>query len=244
MSVTLHCGDCLELLPTLPSGSVDAVITDPPYCSGGYLEATKNTGSQGLRSATVQADDFRWFSNDNMSTGGLIWLLRQMMVEACRLLKPNRSAFVFTDWRMVPHLAPALESSGLRYRNMIIWDKGNGGLGCGFKPAYEVILEFTNGVTEYQTKDGQNLIRIPRVSSAKREHKTQKPVELLEKLIRVACPLDGVVVDPFMGSASTGVAALQTGRKFIGFEKDSGYFAIAQRRIAEAQAQPALLEVV
>ena len=85
-TVTLYQGDCLEVIRDLPDGCVDAVVTDPPYCSGGYLEAQKNTPAQGLRGATVTAEGFHWFAGDNMSTGGLVWLLRGLMVEARRLL--------------------------------------------------------------------------------------------------------------------------------------------------------------
>jgi site-specific DNA-methyltransferase (adenine-specific) len=243
MTYQLFHGDCLEYMKTLPAGSVDAVITDPPYCSGGYLEAQKNTKAQGLRGATVAADGFEWFSADNMSTSGLVFLLRNMMVECRRILKPNRSVLMFTDWRMVPPLAPALESSGLRYRNMIIWDKGNAGLGVGFKPAYEVILEFTNGSTEYQELNGQNIIKVPRVHSSKKEHGAQKPIDLLSKLISVTTAQNSTVLDPFMGSGTTGVACMKSNRNFIGCELDPKYYSVAQKRIAEAEAakQPPLL---
>jgi DNA modification methylase len=210
---------------------------DPPYCSGGSLEAQKNTAAQGMRSATVQADDFQWFAADNMSTAGLVFLVRSVLVESRRFLDENRGAYVFTDWRMVPHLAPALESSGLRYRNMIVWDKGSAGLGNGFKPAHEIILEYANGTTQYASKCGQNVIRFPRVSPLERDHNTQKPVEVIEKLIEVAVPEGGTVLDPFMGSGTTGVACMNTGRNFIGIEIDPGYHAIAERRIHAAWAQ-------
>ena len=138
---------------------------------------------------------------------------------------------------MVPHLAPALESSGLRYRNMLVWDKGYAGLGVGFRPAYEVVLEFTNGSTEYQTRTGQNVLRSPRVHSSRKQHHAEKPIELLAEIIAVAVGIDGTVLDPFMGSGTTGVACVQTGRNFIGIEIDPTYYAIAERRIAEAQQQ-------
>ena len=230
-NIVLWNADCLQVLPTLEPGSVDAILMDPPYCSGGYLEAQKNTKAQGLRGSTVAAEDFQWFSADNMSTSGLVWLLRQCLVQGRRFLKRNRSALVFTDWRMVANIAPALESSGLRCRNMIIWDKGNAGLGVGFKPAYEVILEFANGSTEYQRMDGQNILRASRLQAGQKEHGAQKPVELLLALLEVVCPANGVVVDAFMGSGSTLVACARSGRGGIGIELDPGYFAIAVNRI-------------
>jgi len=226
-------GDCLDVLRSLPDGCADAVITDPPYCSGGYLEAQKNTKAQGLRGCTVAAEGFQWFTADNLGTAGLVWLLRSVLVRAQRLLAPNRSAFVFTDWRMIPNLAPALESAGMRYRNMLIWDKGSAGLGVGFKPAHEVVMEFANGSTEYEAKNGQNVLRVSRVVAGEKEHGAQKPVELLRQIIRVAVPPGGLILDPFAGSGTTGVAAALEGRRCLLIEKEPSYAAICRERIAK-----------
>ena len=112
MSFGLQNDDCLRVMREMKTGSVDAVICDPPYCSGGFSEAEKKSAIvQGIRSERAREGDFTWFPNDNMSTAGLIWLLRNMMIEADRLLVDGGSALVFTDWRVVPHLAPALESA-------------------------------------------------------------------------------------------------------------------------------------
>lgn len=237
--VTLYHGDCLSILPELEACSIDSVVSDPPYCSGGYLEAQKNTKAQGLRGSTVSADGFQWFSSDNMSTGGLLWLLRSVLMNARRLLRRNRSALLFTDWRMVPHLAPGLESSGLRYRNMIVWDKGSAGLGVGFKPAYEIVLEFSNGSTDYQTRTGQNILRSSRVHASSKQHGCEKPVALLSELVSVVAATDGLVLDPFTGSGTTGVACIKTGRKFIGIEIDEKYCEIAAKRIQAAEREQA-----
>jgi len=230
-AITLINADCLALLSDMEACTVDALITDPPYCSGGYMEAQKNTKAQGLRGATVSAEDFKWFTSDNMGTSGLVWMLREMMVQCHRILKPNRSAFVFTDWRMIPNVAPALESGGMRYRNMIVWDKGNAGLGVGFKPAHEIIMEFCNGSTEYQCKDGQNVLRSARLYGPAKVHGAQKPVEVIAELIRVSTPIGGTVLDAFGGSGTTAVAASGLGRRAMVCERDPGYFEIAKTRI-------------
>lgn len=235
-NVRIYNGDCVEIMRAMDGVSLDGIITDPPYCSGGALEAQKNSGGQGHRSERLQSGEVEWFAADNMTTGGLVWLVRAVLVEARRVMKPNRSAFVFSDWRMIPHLAPALESSGLRYRNMIVWDKLSAGLGMGFKPAHEIILEYTNGVTEYATKDGQNVIRSRRVSTSDRDHACQKPLEVLARLIDVAIPPAGIVLDPFMGSGSTLVAAKQRGRKAIGIELSEQHCESAARRCAQEMA--------
>ena len=134
---------------------------------------------------------------------------------------------------MVPNIAPALESSGLRYRNMIIWDKGHAGLGCGFKPAHEVLLEFTNGATEYQCKTGQNVIRSARVHASDRKHNAEKPTKLLCEVIKVAVPEGGLVIDPFMGSGSVLEACVQMGCRYVGCELEERYCESAVDRIRQ-----------
>jgi DNA modification methylase len=219
-AVTLYHGDCLPILQELPPG-IDAILTDPPYCSGGYMEAQRGAAKmQGLRSERIKEEKFKWFAGDNMTTVGLTWLLRSVLVEGRRLLFPNRSAFVFCDWRMVPALVPALESSGMRWRNLLVWDKGSAGLGCGFKPVHEMVAEFTNGATEYSTRDGQNVLRFKRVPPGQRLHNAQKPTNVLREILRVAVPENGVILDPFAGSGSTLLAAKQEGRRAIGIELD------------------------
>ena len=228
--VTIYHGDCLDAMRELAPSSVDVVLTDPPYCSGGYLEAQKNTKAQGLRGSTVNAAGFQWFA-DNMGTAGLSWLLRSIMVEARRTMLPNRPAFVFTDWRMVPTLAPVIESTGFRFRNQLIWDKGNAGLGSGFKPAYEVIMEFSKGTPEYVAKTGQNVLRHSRTSAHAKQHGAEKPIPLLVEILSLVA--GEVVLDPFMGSGTTLRAAKDLGRKAIGIEVDERYCEIAARRMAQ-----------
>ena len=145
MSFLIENDDCLRAMRTIPTGTIDAVICDPPYCSGGFTETEKKSAlAQGIRSVRAKDDDFEWFPNDSMSTAGLVWLLRNAFIEFDRLLVDGGSVLMFTDWRMVPHLAPALESSGLQYRNMIIWDKGSPGLGSGFRPTHEIVFTTVN----------------------------------------------------------------------------------------------------
>jgi site-specific DNA-methyltransferase (adenine-specific) len=238
----LACGDCLEILPELEGGSVDAVVTDPPYCSGGFSESGKRQAKgQGLRSETIR--EVGWFVNDNMTTAGLVWLLRSVCVEASRLLSSGGSACLFTDWRMVSPLAPALESTGLRFQNLVIWDKGNPGLGFGFRPTHEIILHFVKGVGVFHDKSTGNVLRSTRIHSTAKHHQTEKPVDLIERIVGVVGAHGSAILDPFMGSGTTGVACARLGRRFIGIEKEPRYFDIACRRIEEAvNSQPLFAE--
>ena len=230
----LFCGDALEVMKTLESGSVDAVVTDPPYCAGAISEAHRTRAAgQGLRSENLRR--FGWFVGDNMGTAGLTWLLRSMAVEAVRIVKSTGSLLIFCDWRMLSALQPAIESAGLRYQGLIVWDKGCMGLGTGFRNQHELIMHFTLGSPEYHDKGTANVIRADRVDTDEREHQTQKPADLMRKLVQVISPEGGTVLDPFSGSGSTGVACIQTGRRFIGIERDEGYYAIAERRISDAR---------
>ena len=232
-------GDCLQVMAGMPDASVDAFITDPPYCSGSVSEASRSAADgQGLRTET--RNRFGWFVGDNMGTAGLVFLIRAIAFEAVRLLKDSGSLLCFCDWRMAPNLSPAIESSGLRYQNMLIWDKGSMGLGVGFRAQHEVILHFTAGRPQYYDRGVSNVLKCPRIGSG-RLHQTEKPVNLIEQLIRVVCPPGGVVLDPFAGSGSTAVAAQKLGRSAICIERDAVHVEVARRRLlTEGQAPLAL----
>jgi site-specific DNA-methyltransferase (adenine-specific) len=234
---TLHLGDALEVMETL--GEVDAIVTDPPYCSGSVSEASRTSAKgQGLRSENIAK--LGWFVGDNMGTAGLALLLRSMAFRGLKILNPEGSMLVFCDWRMVPNLAPTIESAGLRFQNLVIWDKGMMGLGMGFRAQHEIILHYTAGSPKYHNLGTSNVIKTARVTANDREHQTQKPAELMATLLNVVCPPGGTVLDPFMGSASTGVAAVGVGMTFVGIERDATHFDTACRRIEAAYKQPRL----
>lgn len=227
-------GDSVEHLVLLED--VDAIVTDPPYCSGAVSEARRTSSpGQGMRTETLKK--FGWFTGDNMGTAGLVFLMRAMAFRALECLKPTGHLIVFCDWRMVPNLAPAIESSGMRYQNMIVWDKRQMGLGAGFRAQHEIALHFTVGDPEYHDQGTSNVISSDRVPRGEREHQTQKPVDMMAKIIRVVTPPGGLVVDPFMGSGSTGIAALSLGRKFVGIERDWKTLELAKERIERSLAQ-------
>ncbi len=235
---TLYLGDCLEVMAEMEAGSVDAVVTDPPYCSGSVSEAHRTAAKgQGRRSENLNR--FGWFQGDNMGTAGLVWLLRSVAVQAFYLAKPTGSLMVFCDWRMAATLQPALEAARWRSQGIVVWDKKSMGLGRGFRNRHELILHLTAGAPEYYSASVGNVIPCGRVGSD-REHQTEKPVELLESLGQVVSPIGGTILDPFMGSGTTGVACMNLGRKFIGIEIEEKYFDIACRRIDLAERQERL----
>lgn len=219
--VEVRHGDALEVLAELAAGSVDAIICDPPYCSGGGTEASRGAAThQGLRSSTVRSGSVAWFAGDNMTTAGLCWLLRGVAVQAARVLTAGGHLLVFADWRMVPMVAPAIESAGLRYRSQVVWDKGYIGCGAGFRPRHELVLHFTGRAPVFFAKNVGNVIAAPRVSPRARRHPCEKPAKLLADLVRLTVPPGGLVVDPFAGSGSLGEAAAALGRRALLIERD------------------------
>jgi len=242
--VSLFEGDAIGILVDMARENiqVDAIIMDPPYCSGGLLEATKMSAiGQGCRSEVIR-NRIGWFAGDNMTTAGLLFLMRTLTYLAATVVKPEGHLLTFLDWRMVPHLIPAMESAGVRWQNLLVWDKLNSGLGMGFRARHEMVAQFTMGSPSYPTKSGSNVLacegsdacrcedcnggmawgpdagqvdnvlRERRVPSARKIHQTEKPVPLLKKLIGVTVPEGGVVLDPFGGSGSTCQAANDLGR--------------------------------
>ncbi len=193
----LLCGDSTnqaEVRLVLGTNDADLILTDPPYCSGGFQEAGKSSGSIGTRSDEM-------IHNDTLSTRGYIALMKAVVsgVQA-------KAAYVFTDWRMWINLFDVMESSGYGVRNMIVWDKQSPGMGQGWRMQHELIMAaITNRAPKFDPHVAQgNVIQANRTGNVL--HPTQKPVDLLEKIIRVS-NWAYVVVDPFGGSGTTLIAA-------------------------------------
>jgi site-specific DNA-methyltransferase (adenine-specific) len=220
--VQLYLGDCLRVLPTLPDGSVDAVVTDPPYTSAG--------GSTNGRSGGHAAD-----------TQFFLFWLRAVWSELRRVLSPSGCGFVFCDWRTcglvaeaVPPRVDSQRSALWKATQALVWDREGIGLGTPFRNSYEMIV-FARG-PEWESslpKNIPNLIRHPWSYTNRGLHGAEKPVALCERLVRWACPEGGTVLDPFLGGGTTGLAALSTGRRFIGVEIDPHYFGVARKRLSE-----------
>ncbi|MDI1475400.1 site-specific DNA-methyltransferase [Polyangium sp. y55x31] len=227
-------GDALEFLEFLPPACADAVWCDPPYCSGGFLESAKRRARGMLQAETIKR--IGWFVNDNMGTTGLVWLLRSVAVRAARVLRASGHFGCFTDHRMIDALKPALESSGLRYSNLLVWDKLTPGLGKGFRAQHEVVLHFVNRAPEYHAGDEGNIHSVRRVPPKKKNHQTPKPPELVARHLRVVAPRGGLVVDPFVGGGGIGVAALRVGARFIGCDIDPGICEDARAAMREEAA--------
>lgn len=224
----LHHDDALAIMAELPTASVNAIVTDPPYSSGGRRENSRSLRKSMLRATT----DEEWIAGDAMSTPGFIWLMREVGRQARRVLVPGGHLLSFIDWRMAANLSAAFEPADLRVHPTLVWDKQQIGMGAIFRNQHEFIVHMSNGnPVAPQRRDVANVLACPPIRDG--DHPTQKPVALMRTLISVVCPPGGVVLDPFMGSGSTGVAALAEGCRFIGAEVGD-YFPAAEARLAAA----------
>lgn len=235
-NATLYHGDCLEILPTLPK--VDAVVTDPPYSSGGQFRGDR---AQDTRAKYVQSDSWNQslpeFSGDTRDQRSFHFWSSLWASAARQLTNPSGIACFFTDWRQLPISTDYLQSGGWIWRGVVPWAKPSFRPQMGrFAAQCEYIVWGSNGPLPVD-RDVPCLPGFFNHAAPKaREHVTQKPVELLNEIVQIV-PFGSVVLDPFMGSGTTGVACANLGRKFIGIEIDSTYFDIACKRIEAAQRQ-------
>jgi site-specific DNA-methyltransferase (adenine-specific) len=249
-NVTLYLGDCLDVMREIPAGSVDAVVTDPPYSSGGQFRGDRmGSTSSKYNGWSANADgssrqptaDYPEFTGDNRDQRGYLYWCALWLSECRRILRPGGVVMMFTDWRQLPTTTDAIQAGGLVWRGVVVWDKGIGRPVKGrFRNHVEYVCWGTSGpMTDVNDVYPSSVFRATPPTHTARVHRTEKPTELLAGLMQIVSE-GGTVFDPFMGSGTTGVACVQTGRNFIGIEIDPTYFAIAEKRIREAMMQPTL----
>jgi DNA modification methylase len=203
---------------------VDCLLTDPPYCSGGFQEADRVTGSIGTlkKDYTGQTPAV---ANDVLSTRGYRALISSVLE-----LWNAKLAYVFTDWRMWTNLGDVLESQGFGVRTMIVWDKGRPGMGRGWLSQHELIACGTRVKSPFPPKPVRgNVITCDR--SGNDHHPTEKPLDLLREILQnTALDIGKTIGDPFLGSGSTLLACEALGRTCYGMDLSAYYVQVAIER--------------
>jgi site-specific DNA-methyltransferase (adenine-specific) len=237
-------GDCLDVLRSMPDNSVDAVVTDPPYSSGGMVRGDRMQTTREKYQSTDVQKEHPTFSGDNRDQRGFLYWCALWLAECRRVVKPGGMVCVFTDWRQLPTTTDAVQAGGWVWRGIVPWDKVNARpQAYRFAAQAEYLVWGTNGPDGSSPSPdatyGRGVLREAVPRGQERKHSTQKPAGVMADIVRVATRNAGTILDPFAGSGTTGVACVQTGRKFIGIEMDAGYVEIARARIAQAVKEKA-----
>jgi len=246
----VFCEDALTGIARIPDGTIDLILTDPPYGLG------KEYGND----------------SDKLEAAAYLHWTEQWIDAALPKLKPSGSLYIFLTWRYSPEIFVMLKQR-MTMMNEIIWDRrvpSMGGSTRSFTSVHDTIGFFAkqkgyyfdldairipyDAETKkarsrsifvgakwleigYNPKDVWSVSRLHREHPERADHPTQKPLEIVERMVKASCPQGGVILDPFMGTGTTAVAAQRCGRDFVGFELNPAYCEIIERRLAAPEGQ-------
>lgn len=236
-------GNALKEIEKLKEKGIlfDMVLTDPPYSSGGrtmgerrqdpiqkYNRTDVNESRQEQKEIT--------FTGDNLDQRAWTKFTTEWMDLARQVSKPSAIIAAFIDWRQLPAMTDALQMAGWTWRGIAVWNKGNAmPIPNGIRQTAEFIVWGSNGAMEKKADDStftMGVMSVSSVPSKSRLHMTEKPLELMRQLVKVAKP-NAKILDPFMGSGSTIHAAELEGRHSVGIELTDHYYNTAVERLAE-----------
>ena len=219
--IDLRQGDCLELMKDIPDKSIDLVVTDPPYkiVQGGCTNKAvrlKGSNQEQLKKGTL-------FNNNSIK-------FNEWIPEVYRVLKNNSHCYIMSNARNINELLNVCEKVGFKLLNILVWGKSKHSPNRYYLKNCEFIVFLRKGKAKNINNMGtKQLLLIDNVEN--KNHPSEKPIKLMEILIKNSSNEQDKVLDPFMGSGSTGVACINTNRNFIGIELDENYFNIAKERI-------------
>ena len=201
-------GDCLEVLKSMPDESIDCIITDPPYGT--------NTSNR-----------------DSCMVGEFSNVMPLVLPELYRVLKKDGAFYCFTSWKMLSDWMLRYQQY-FKLQNLIVWDKKRHS-GCYSPSSWQFTWEgvFFGIKQKHKIREYQKDVLF---SEEKRGTAMQKPVDIIEKLLKASSDENQIIFDPFMGSGSTGVACVKNNRNFIGCEISKEYYEIANKRIKDTLA--------
>jgi len=236
--------DCITWLNTCANDVFDMCIADPPYSSGGLMRSDVNSGSKFkyLRGTSQKSEALISFEGDSRDQRSYLYWSQLWMSEAIRALKPGGLLLVFTDWRQLPITTDAVQSAGAVWRGIVPWYKqASRPMADRYTSSCEYIIWATKGARAVDMKDKESTYpegfyqyRPP----SDRIHATEKPVELYKHLYNILRP-NSAILDPFLGSGNSAIAAHQSnrGHKFIGTELSESVYEISKKRIDAACSQ-------
>lgn len=226
----IYALDAVEGLKQLPDASVDLVVTDPPY---NIASPQKLTVRRGRVISTQEA----WGAWDSRHPFDYELLMTQLISQCHRVLKPGGALYIFTARETNGYFIHRAVQRGFVYRNVLALVKKNPlpsfHRNC-WRSGFDLCMYLTKGRTatfNFTSQAELNSVFAYGSGFKATQHPTEKPLELIRRLVRVSSNPGELVLDPFMGSGTTAVAARQLGRRFIGFELEPAYRAMAEARL-------------
>ena len=217
--VELFNGDCLDLMARMEEGCIDLLVTDPPY-------KTISGGDSGNRPKGMLSGNRKLFKHQSDIEIG------DWMPLVFRVLKEESHAYIFTNSLNLKEMLDESEKAGFQLHNILVWEKNNCTPSQFYMKNCEYVLFLRKGKAKWINNIGASkTVHQFNNILGKKTHPCEKPVDLLKFYIENSSKEDDIVLDPFMGTGSCGEACVQTGRRFLGIEKDETYFNLAKERL-------------
>lgn len=219
---TLYNEDCTEVLKQYPDSSFDLVVTDPPYKT---ITGGDNNGANSVRPAGMLSGNRRLFSYQNTIK------FSEWLPEVYRVLKEGTHCYIFTNSLNMKDLLIESENVGFKLHNILVWEKNNCTPSQFYMKNCEYVLFLRKGKAKWINNIGSSKTVHHFDNVRHKEHPTEKPVDLLKFYIANSSHEGDVVLDPFMGCGSTGIACNELNRRFVGIEIDKEYYDKACKKL-------------
>lgn len=211
--------DCLKAFKSIEGGSIDCIIADPPYLMNYKTNHRKNKNHDFCK--PIYGDD------DSE-------LIHHFIVESYRVLKNDKAMYMFCNSNKIDFFKKEIENAGFKIKNIIVWVKNNwtaGDLQASFGKQYEFIILANKGRCKFNGKRISDVWEFPRIVGNKQLHQNQKPLDLIKQCIEKHTDDGDLILDPFMGVGTVGLACKELGRSYIGIEINKNYYEISKNLI-------------
>lgn len=224
-TIDIRLGNAVELIKSLPTESIDCVVTDPPY----RVTSRGNAGNTGGMLTKKAYIDGRVFAENDVK-------ITDFAGSLYRVLKEQTHCYVMCNQINLQPYLNELTRVGFKVTRVLVWDKGNKITNMFYMGQIEFIIFLRKGKSKRVNNCGiSDLIAIPNKKTKRKDgtnyHDTEKPVALMQLLVEQSTTEGEVVLDPFVGIGATAVACVKTGRRFIGYELDKTYYTVAVGRV-------------
>lgn len=228
--------DCLDGMREIPDCSIDCIVTDPPY----KITARGNAGNSGGMMQKSLSMKGRIFDHNDIE-------VEDYLPEFYRVLKDGTHCYIMCNQVNLMHFLKVIGESKFHFTKALIWDKVSPLMGRYYMSRFEYILFLRKGRDRAINNCGTpDILKIPNVKpkdgNGKNLHDSAKPVQLFQTLIKNSSDAGDVILDPFMGSGTTAVACIGTGRNYLGFEIDKKYWEVCEKRIRNTSRQGELFD--